>query len=132
MNQESTRSKKVAHQIQRDISEIFQKECSDLVRGSLVSVTVVRMSPDFELAKIYLSIFPFDKHQELLAKIKENSARVRLALGKRLRNTMRNIPEVAFYVDDSLEYASNINRVMEGIEITPASEDDDELEGYKK
>ncbi|MFI3314502.1 MAG: 30S ribosome-binding factor RbfA [Rikenellaceae bacterium] len=130
IHQETTRSKKVAHQIQRDISEIFQKECKDLINGVLVSVTVVRMSPDFELAKVYLSVFPFGKHDEVLATIKASVGRIRLALGKRMRNTMRNIPELAFYLDDSLEYADNINRVMDGIVISPET-DDDELEGYK-
>ncbi len=123
MQEETTRAKKIGHQIQRDISSIFQKECSDLLRGSLVSVTVVRMSPDFELARVYLSIFPFEKHKEVLAHIQENSYRVRIELAKKLRNQLRVMPEVAFFLDDSLEYAANINKIMDGIVI---SEPDDE------
>lgn len=128
IHEETTRSKKIAHQIQKDISDIFQKECSDLVRGILVSVTVVRMSPDFELAKVYLSIFPFEKHEEVMQKMKDNAYRVRMELAKRMKNQMRSMPEVAFYLDDSLEYAANINKVMEGIVITPADDDEAEQE----
>ncbi len=125
MEEESKRAKKIGHQIQRDISSLFQKECSDLVRGSLVSVTVVRMSPDFELARVYLSIFPFDKHQEVLKNIQENSYRVRIDLAKKLRNQLRVMPEVAFFLDDSLEYAETINKLMEGIVISPPDEEED-------
>ncbi|MEG1635150.1 MAG: 30S ribosome-binding factor RbfA [Rikenellaceae bacterium] len=126
IQEESTRGKKIAHQIQKDISDIFQKECSDLVRGILVSVTVVRMSPDFELAKVYLSIFPFEKHEEVMTKMRENAYRVRMELAKRMKNQMRIMPEVAFYLDDSLEYADNINKVMKDIVITPADPNEEE------
>ena len=66
---ESTRQQKVARQIQKDISELFLKECAELVRGVIVSVTTVRVSPDLEYARIYLSIFPFERHQEIMARI---------------------------------------------------------------
>ena len=125
MEEESKRAKKIGHQIQRDISSLFLKECSDLVRGSLVSVTVVRMSSDFELARVYLSIFPFEKHQEVLKHIQENSYRVRIDLAKKLRNQLRVMPEVAFFIDDSLEYAASINKLMEGIVISPPDEEED-------
>ncbi len=125
MQEESTRAKKIGNQIKRDISDIFQKECSDLVRGSLVSVTVVRMSPDYELARVYLSIFPYDKHELVLKHIQENSYRVRIDLAKKLKNQLRIMPEVAFFLDDSLEYAASINKLMEGIVISPPDEEED-------
>ena len=74
---ESTRQQKIGRQIQRDISEIFSKEAASLLCGAMVSVTLVRMSPDFELAKIYLSIFPFEKHAEVMASLQENDWLIR-------------------------------------------------------
>lgn len=112
MEIESTRSLKISKQIQKDISEIFQKECSFLVIGAMVSVTVVRMSPDFALAKVYLSIFPFDKSEAIMLKMREHAWQVRMALGKRMKNQIKSIPEVAFFLDDSMEYAENIDQIF--------------------
>lgn len=112
METASTRSLKMARQIQRDISEIFRKECASLTAGTLVSVTVVRMSPDFALAKVFLSIFPFSRHEEVLETIREHAWEVRYALGKRMKHQIKSIPEVAFFLDDSMEYAENIDNLL--------------------
>ncbi len=112
METASTRSLKMSRQIQRDISDIFQKECASLVAGTMVSVTVVRMSPDFSLAKVYLSIFPFERHESVLASIQEHSWQIRYALGKRMKHQIKSIPEVAFFLDDSMEYVENIDNLL--------------------
>ena len=78
---ESTRQSKVAKQIQKDISDIFTKEAADLVRGVMVTVTSVRMSPDLGYAKIYLSIFPFERSAEIMNGINAGEWRIRKALG---------------------------------------------------
>lgn len=109
---ESTRQQKIGRQIQRDISEILTKEAAAVQCGAMVSVTRVRMSPDFELAKIYLSIFPFDKHEAVMEALRENNWLVRKALGVRVRNQLRHVPELAFYVDDSLEYIDAIDKLL--------------------
>ena len=83
---ESTRQSKVAKQIQKDISDIFTKEAADLVRGVMVTVTSVRMSPDLGYAKIYLSIFPFERNAEIMNGINAGEWRIRKALGTRIRN----------------------------------------------
>lgn len=111
---ESTRQQKVGSQIKTDISDILIKEAADFVRGAMVSVTVVRMSPDFSLAKVYVSVFPFDKSDEILKNLKTNAWAVRKALGTRMRHQIKHIPEVAFFLDDSLEYVENImNKLKE-------------------
>ncbi len=111
---ESTRQQKVGSQIKTDISDILIKEAADFVRGAMVSVTVVRMSPDFSLAKVYVSVFPFDKSTEILKNLKTNAWVVRKALGTRMRHQIKHIPEVAFFLDDSLEYVENImNKLKE-------------------
>lgn len=70
MEMESTRQQKIAKQIQRDIADIFQKECRELFKGTLLTVTSVRVSPDFSYAKIYVSVFPFDRNDAILATFK--------------------------------------------------------------
>ena len=112
MEAESTRAQKIARQIQRDMSEILQKEASALARGTMVSVTVVRMSPDLSLAKIYLSVFPLDIQAEIMENIKKNAWSLRMSLAKRMKNQIKSIPEVAFFLDDSMEYADNIDSIL--------------------
>ena len=109
---ESTRQLKVAKMIQQDISDIFQGEGSAIIRGVMVSVTKVRITPDLGYAKVYLSVFPFDKSDETVAKIKDQLWQIRFWLGKRAGKTVRIIPQLAFFVDDSMEYAANIDNLL--------------------
>ncbi|MBE6177016.1 MAG: 30S ribosome-binding factor RbfA [Alistipes sp.] len=109
---ETTRQQKVAKQIQKDIAEIFQKEAAHLVRGLLVTVTTVRVSPDFGYAKIYVSVFPFEQHEALLKSLEENNWLLRRELGRRIRNQLKNVPELQFFLDDSLEYIDHIDEAL--------------------
>ena len=76
---ETTRQQKIAKQIQKDVAEIFQKEGAPIVRGSLVTVTAVRISPDFSYAKIYVSIFPFEQSGEVMKRLEHQNWFIRLA-----------------------------------------------------
>ena len=109
---ETTRQQKITKQIQKDIAEIFQKEGAAIVRGSLVTVTAVRVSPDFGYAKIYVSIFPFERNERVMGEIERNNWFIRRALGQRIRNQLKNIPELQFFLDDSLEYIEGIDRAL--------------------
>lgn len=109
---ETTRQQKVARQIQKDISDIFTREAAPLMAGAMASVTLVRVSPDLSFAKIYLSIFPFDKHAAVMESLEKNNWMIRKALGTRLRNQLRIVPEIAFQLDDSLEYIENIDNLL--------------------
>ena len=109
---ESTRQQKIARQIQRDIADIFQKEAASIVRGVMVTVTTVRVSPDFGYAKIYVSVFPFDKGEAILAALKSNNWMIRRALGQRIRFQLKVVPELEFFIDDSLEYIENIDNLL--------------------
>lgn len=109
---ESTRQSKVAKQIQKDISDIFTKECADIVAGVMATVTAVRMSPDLGYAKVYVSIFPFGRSSDVMDAIKAGEWRIRKALGARIRNQLRVVPELAFFLDDSLEYIENIDNLL--------------------
>lgn len=109
---ETTRQQKIARQIQKDISDIFLKEAADQVRGAMVSVTKVRMSPDLALAKIYISIFPFDKSEMICQTLNHHVSQIRHALGTRVRLQLRIVPELIFYIDDSLEYVQHIENLL--------------------
>ncbi|MDX9769255.1 MAG: 30S ribosome-binding factor RbfA [Tenuifilaceae bacterium] len=108
---ESTRLSKVSRQIQKDLGEIFQRQAQSFM-GKMVTVTSVRVSPDLGLAKVYVSIFPTENKEETLELIKQQSKAIRYDLGQRIRNQMRVVPELAFYIDDSLDYIENIDRLL--------------------
>lgn len=112
MDETSPRALKLSRQIQRDISDIFTREPSYLIPGTMVSVTVVRMSPDLSFAKIYVSVFPFERHKEVMSKLKDNTWSIRKMLAAKMKNQIKSIPEIAFYIDDSLEYADSIENVL--------------------
>ncbi len=109
---ESTRQKKVSRLLQKELAEILRQKTTELARGKMLTVTTVRVSPDLGLAKIYLSIFPSDKNEETLEKITDNTPRIRNELGSRVRKQLRIIPEIAFYLDDSLDYIDNIDSIL--------------------
>lgn len=108
---ETTRQNKVARLIQKDLSTIFQEETRK-TRGVLVSVSAVRVSPDLSIAKAYLSIFPSEKAQELLDNINAQATQIRFKLGTLERHQLRIIPELRFFIDDSLDYIENIDRLL--------------------
>ena len=109
---QTTRQQKISRQIQRDIAEILQKEGQGIGQGAMVTVTTVRISPDFAYAKVYFSIFPFSRNQEVMASLEKNNWFIRRELGKRIRNQLKIVPELQFFLDDSLEYIENIDTLL--------------------
>ncbi len=108
---ETNRQQKINRLIQKELSEIFLLETKKM-RGVLISVTNVRVTPDLSIAYAYLSIFPSDKGKELLDNIKENVKSVRYELGKRVGKQLRIVPDLQFYIDDSLDYIENIDNLL--------------------
>ena len=108
---ETTRQNKIARLIQKDLSNIFQAQTRQ-TRNLLVSVSVVRISPDLSVAKAYLSIFPSEKAQEVLKNVNEHASEIRYELGQLERHQWRIIPELKFFLDDSLDYVENIDRLL--------------------
>lgn len=108
---EGTRLNKVGRLLQKELGDIFQKQTQGM-RGTLISVSSVRVSPDLGMAKIYLSVFPSEKAQELLSAIESNNKAIRYDLGQRVRMQLRKIPELSFYLDDSLDYIDNIDKLL--------------------
>tara|TARA_B100001093_G_scaffold63078_1_gene52995 strand:- start:1804 stop:2139 length:336 start_codon:yes stop_codon:yes gene_type:complete len=109
---ESTRQKKVSRQLLKDLSEILQLKGRDLIGTSLVSVTVVRISPDLSIARVYISVFGTEDKEPLLAKMNQQSYAIRKKLGERIRNQMRKVPELKFFLDDSVDYSQQIEDLL--------------------
>lgn len=110
--QTTTRQQKIARQIQRDMAEILQRDGAAIAAGSMITVTTVRVSPDFGYAKVYFSIFPFTKSGEVMEALEKNNWLLRRELGKRIRNQLKVVPELQFFLDDSLEYIENIDQAL--------------------
>lgn len=109
---ETTRQSKIARLIQKELSEIFLVQTKALP-GILVSVSVVRISPDMSYARAYLSIFPSEKGAEIVDNINKQTKAIRFELGNRLRHQLRIIPEVKFFIDDSLDYVEKIDQLLQ-------------------
>lgn len=108
---ETTRQNKVARLLQKELSEIFQQQTRSM-HGVLVSVSAVRISPDMSVARVYLSIFPSERGEELIKNINANMKSIRYELGTRVRFQLRIIPELKFFLDDSLDYLERIDELL--------------------
>ena len=109
---ESTRQKKVARLIQKEIADIFLRKSNEYAPGKMISITKVRVSPDLSFAKIYLSIFPSANHDDILKAVQDHSHKIRFDLGNKVRRQLRIVPDLAFYFDDSLDYIDKIDKLL--------------------
>ncbi|MDD4778364.1 MAG: 30S ribosome-binding factor RbfA [Fermentimonas sp.] len=108
---DTNRQEKINRLIQKELGELFLLETKKMP-GTLISVTRVRVTPDLSIAYAYLSVFPSEKGEEIVKNINENVKTIRYDLGKRTRNQLRVIPELNFFIDDSLDYIENIDRLL--------------------
>ncbi|MDR0698399.1 MAG: 30S ribosome-binding factor RbfA [Tannerella sp.] len=109
---DSKRIQRIERQIQKDLSEIFLSQTRQ-THGVMVTVTKVRISPDLSVAKAYLSLFPSGRGTELLENIQRNGKAIRYELGTRIGQQIRRIPELAFFLDDSIDYLENIDKLLQ-------------------
>lgn len=108
---ETTRQNKIARLLQKELSDIFLQQTKSM-NGVLVSVSAVRISPDMSIARGYLSVFPSEKAEEIIKNINSNVKSIRYELGTRVRHQLRIIPELKFFVDDSLDYLERIDELL--------------------
>jgi len=108
---QETRQNKIARLLQKELSVIFQEQTRSM-RGVMVSVTRVRVSPDLSVCTAYLSIFPSERGEELLQNIEKNNQQIRYNLGQRVRHQLRIVPELRFFIDDSLDYIDRIDELL--------------------
>ncbi len=109
---DSVRQNKVARLLQKELAKLFQVESRNILPGKMITVTVVRVTPDLGLAKVYLSIFPHSPEEDLLGPINEHGKMLRSTLGNTIRHQVRIIPELAFYIDDSMDYVEKIEKLL--------------------
>ncbi|TVQ86400.1 MAG: 30S ribosome-binding factor RbfA [Bacteroidetes bacterium] len=108
---ETNRQKKINKLLQKDLGEIFQREAPNLFRRAMITVTQVRVTPDLAIAKVYISIFGADA-TEIINLVKANAGEIRKQLGIRVKNQLRHVPQLQFFVDDSLDYIENIENLL--------------------
>ena len=114
---ESNRQKKIAGILQQDLAEILQRAASSGgLKGVIISVSKVNVTVDLSIAKVYLSIFPNKEAKELLDGIRSNKPLIRHELSQRTRHQLRRMPQLEFFIDDSLEYIDGIERSLKGEE----------------
>lgn len=112
MESESTRQQKVARQIQKDLAEIIRARGMAAYDGAMLTVSGVKITPDLALAKVYVSVFPSAKAGPVMHKLEEENSRLRGELGRRVAKQLRVVPELAFYLDDSLDYVEHIDELL--------------------
>jgi ribosome-binding factor A len=108
---QETRQNKIARLLQKELSLIFQEQTRSL-HGVMISVTRVKISPDLSICTAYLSIFPSERGEELIQNITKNEKQIRYELGTRIRYQVRIIPELRFFIDDSLDYIERIDQLL--------------------
>lgn len=111
---ESNRQKKFGRLIQQELSAIFQRDFS-VPGGVMLTVTVVRSTPDLAIARIYVSVFPEAKGGETVAHLNESMKEIRHLLGRRIRQNVRHIPELEFFLDDTLQEVERMDRLFDEI-----------------
>ncbi|WKV13526.1 30S ribosome-binding factor RbfA [Marivirga harenae] len=123
-----SRQKKYSSLLQKDLSEIFQKQMANSFGKAFITITDVEVSPDLSFAKVYLSLMLSDKPNETLERIQERKSEIRKHLGNRIGKQVRIIPELAFFMDETLENANRIDDILSKLDIPPEEEDEDDDE----
>jgi ribosome-binding factor A len=109
---DSTRQLKIARQIQKDLGEIFQLRGMAAYQGALITVSEVRITPDLSIAKVFISIFPSNKSADVIAKIEQETKSIRAELGKKVRHQLRIVPELHFFIDETLDKLEHIDELL--------------------
>lgn len=112
MEQYSTRQNKIARLVQREMAEILLRVNKEKFTGKLISVTVVRITKDLGIARVYLSIFPSEYAEEILSEIRLSTKLLRGDLGRKIGKSVRVVPDLEFFIDDSLDYIDNIDKLL--------------------
>ncbi len=123
---ESKRQQKFAGVIQEDLAQIFQREGMNFLPNTLVTITKVRVTPDLAIARVFLSFFNNENNQLALNTIKAHAAEIRYKLGARIKNQVRIVPHLEFFVDDTNAYVEKMDRLFEQISKEPRQNEETE------
>lgn len=113
--EEGKRQKQVAEMLRRELSDVFQRLGLNIVDGGMISITAVRMTPDLLEARVYLSIFQIEEPDKMMTKIRERAWEIKKELTARVRRQLRRMPELTFYLDDTLDYAFKMEDIFKKI-----------------
>ena len=114
---ESNRQKKVSKILQQDLADILQGAArKGGLRGIIISISKVSVTTDLSIAKVYLSVFPSDKGEEILAGIKANTSLIKHEVSQRTKHQLRRTPNFIFFIDDSLDYIEKIDQSLKGVD----------------
>ena len=119
---ETKRQQKFSRQIQKDLSEIFQKELKGAFGNAFITITEVKVSPDMSQAKSYLSLMLVADKEGLLDEIRDKTKQIRNILAGKIRHQVRIIPELLFFLDDTAEYAAKMDAIISNLDIPPLKE----------
>jgi len=108
---ETTRQEKIARLLQKELGELFLLYARQL-QGVLITVTEVRVTTDLSLGRVFLSVFPTDKSSEVMSQVETDTKSIRFELGKRVRHQLRIVPELSFYLDESMEKLEHIDQLL--------------------
>jgi len=125
---ESKRQQKFSRVLQKELAEVFQRDVSHLFKGAYISISQVRVSPDLGVAKIYLSLLLAGNSQAVLQEVQTNTKAIRHSLAQRIKDQVRVIPELIFYLDDSAEYAAHMDKIISGLDIPPPDDKNEQEE----
>lgn len=121
---EGKRQKQVAGVILKEMNDIFLRMSLNMLEGGMVSIASVKITPDLYEARIYVSFFQVKDPEKALEKITEKSSEIRGELGNRVRHQLRSIPQLTFYIDDTLDYVFKIEELLDKIKNeTPGNEE---------
>ncbi|MBK0404239.1 30S ribosome-binding factor RbfA [Adhaeribacter sp. BT258] len=126
---ESKRQQKFARLLQKELAEVFQRDVPHLFNGAYISISTVRTSPDLGVVKVYLSLLLAKEPKEVIATVRENTKAIRHALAQRIKNQVRVIPELNFFLDDSAEYAAKMDKIISDLDIPAAPAEDENNDG---
>lgn len=121
----STRQQKFGRLIQKELSDIFQRDKRGILDNTFVTISDVDMSPDLGVAKVYISMMLAKDKQKTLDKINRGKSEIRKALGERIRNQARIIPELIFFIDETEENANKIEALIKSLNIPPSEKNPD-------
>jgi ribosome-binding factor A len=113
--QETKRQKQVGQLLQKELSDIFQRMGFNILEGGMISISSVRLTPDLLEARVYLSMFQIKDTAEMIVRIKERMGEIRKDLGNRVGKQLRRVPELSFFLDDTLEYVFKMDELFKKI-----------------
>lgn len=122
--EETNRQRKIAGVLQEDLVDVLQRAAQDGMKGVIISVSKVSVTADLGVAKVYLSVFPSDKRDEIVEGVKSNTPLIRHEMAKRTRHQLRRMPELLFFGDDSLDYIEDIDKSLKGEDVDPIKNPD--------